>query len=101
MLCVKAYPASTPAPKPQHSLLRMRALPRTLSILYTLNTLAFSWFEYTLPSGAAVPPTYPGMTEPLHTLRWWISNLLFLLTDSPPTSGSEISDDIERERDGT
>ena len=43
-----------------------------------------------MPSDAAtVAPLHRGVVEPLQTLRWWISTLLFVLTDSPPTSGTD------------
>lgn len=42
-----------------------------------------------MPSDATVPPLHRGVVEPLQTLRWWLSTMLFILTDSPPTSGTD------------
>ena len=89
LLCQHTYPVSTPGPEPLHSLIRSDTVTRTLTVLYDLNALTYNFFEFNMPGDATTPPLHRNVVEPLQTLRWWLSTMLFILTDSPPSSGTD------------
>ena len=59
--------------------------------LYSLNAVIYSWVGFLPDFALASPSTFPVLHYELQSIRWWIDNFIFVLTDSPPSSGTDDS----------
>ena len=91
--CSRKWPGSgKPPPKALHSLLRMHNVNEALMAMYSLNAVIYSWVAFLPDFALASPSTFPALYSDLQSLRWWSDNLIFILTDSPPSSGTDMDD---------
>lgn len=90
-----AWPARGHVPKPLHYLLRIPSLPRSVNVLHSFNVVLDSWQMIPTQYEHLIPYDRDEMFRSLQTLSWW-NDFFFILTDSPPSSGT---DDGEKDAD--
>jgi len=71
-------------------LLRIPTLTHSLNVLRSFNVVLNSWNQF-LPTQAKhlIPYDRDQLLRALQTLSWWNANFLFIMTDSPPSSGTD------------